>query len=498
MSEPFIPASWFVGTGPTVERFVPEHSFTNGAEAHQHEGRAGQTIKHIPAIHLPGDQTRAEITRQWDPIRKRWIRGFDCGRVFFSAEQWEVMRLVEEGHNVFVTGCGGCGKSAALNAIEEHMTLLGKSMWTTASTGIAAIAVGGFTIHSFLGTGIADQIADLPDDPDWSGLNRALNDADIIKVDEISMLTGDYIDMIDYAFREALFSDKPFGGKQMIFSGDFLQLSPVVLSKDPKKISRKFPFQAKAWEAGDVRTVELTETFRTSDMELFRHLSAVRLNEATEETYNFFNQRVRKDLKDPTTLFPKNSEASHYNRAMLARHPGEERTYKASIMATKPWDREGIIRDCIAEEYLDLKIDAPVIILINDKETRVVNGDRGTVTEMGDDYLVVHVPRINNDVLVQRNMWTKTRRDRKGEPQIVASLTQFPVKLAWALTIHKSQGMSLDRVDINIDNVFATHQTYVALSRARSFEGISISIPLRPHHIRVEDECKQFYLNLRG
>lgn len=419
-----------------------------------------------------------------------------------GVDQQRVYDRAMEGENLLITGAAGTGKSFTIEQIIKGLQRQGKRVAITASTGIAGLNVGGCTIHSFLGTGIKGTVGALkkrmPDVLENKKLRKRLERTDVLVVDEVSMLSGDYLDMADYwltwvrnamwmvssaeeveMFRES----EAFGALQVILVGDFLQLPPVLKYDTP----REFAFQARAWERAGIKTELLQEVFRQQDKAFAEHLNRLRVGELSQAAQDFFAPCVGRELEHPTFLVPHNASALRYNLDALERLPGDEVTYEA-IMEGKEWAFDALAKDCIAERRLELKPGAQVIFLMNDTERRIVNGMRGVVVECGPKSITVE-RATGGTVALDRNRW-----DRKdGDGNTVATMKQYPVKLAYALTIHKSQGMTLDRVRCNLERAFTGGHAYVALSRATSAEGLSLDIPLHEDQVLVAQDAVDFY-----
>ncbi len=357
------------------------------------------------------------------------------------------------------------------------------------------------TIHSTLGLGVSSNLKEGRKFIGPNTLAKAqdrLRDVSAIVVDEVSMLTGDYLDMVDWWLN--LVSDhapgqtKPFGGFQIILVGDMLQLPPVI--RDPGEVAKKYAFQSDAWRGADIEPVYLTECFRTEDPDLFKHLNRIRRGVVNDETMEYFRPCVGRQLTDPTRLYPTNQQAFDYNTERLDALPGEPVMFEASFDGNSKW-WPAMQDNCIAEEVLSLKVGAPVLFLKNNRALGYVNGMRGTVIAFHDDD-AVEVEVTDQTGAGRIMVRTETWEMKDANERLLASMTQFPLKLAWAVTVHKSQGMSLDLVECDLSRCFERGQAYVALSRARRHDGLSLSVPLRRSNVRASKQCVDYYAELRA
>ena len=420
----------------------------------------------------------------------------------FNERQQHAVDAACDGKNLFITGPGGTGKSATIDRIIRVLKQMGRQVAVCASTGIAAVNIGGCTIHSFLGTALSKDVTDLVS---FMGNNghvptkhaERLNTVDTLVLDEVSMLTGDYLTMADLWIRMARIhrlagTYKPFGGMQLIISGDFLQLPPVETRDD--SFEHQYAFQSPVWSRLDAELVQLTHVFRQSDREFIHHLMRLRRGIVTPDTAAFFNSRVGVKLKDPTRLYAKNVMVDRVNREHFNRLPGKSRKYTA-LLTGSAQARERLLKNCLVGRTLALKLGAPVLFARNCyvQGNDYVNGERGRVVRMYHN--TVEVEKENGDiVLVSKVTWELKNAGMK----VVASMSQLPLKLAWAITIHKSQGMTLQTVECDISECFARGQAYVALSRACTTEGLSLTSPIDSTCITVDPKLVAFDESLGG
>jgi ATP-dependent DNA helicase PIF1 len=417
--------------------------------------------------------------------------------ITLSPEQAAVFAAIETTRdNLFVTGRAGTGKSTLLNHLAHNTS---KQIVICAPTGVAALNVGGQTIHSLFRFPIG-VIADheLEQNPQ---LRKLLNTIETLVIDEVSMVNADLLDAIDRSLRQARQrKNEAFGGVQVVLFGDPYQLAPVPGDPDERayfedRYRSLWFFDALVWEETDLTIYELTSIHRQHEGEFKYMLNAVRHNGVTAEIAARLNEvGARPAPTDGTiTLATTNSAVTRINATELARLPGKMRTAKAEISG------EFGGRAYPADDELDLKVGAQVMFLRNDTNEggtqRWVNGSVGTVTKIAS---TVWVEVDGRDYEVRPAVWEKFKysysaRTKALRKDVVAEFTQFPLRLAWAVTIHKSQGKTYDRAIVDLGSrSFAPGQTYVALSRISSLEGLYLSRPLRPSDIIVDDNVVRF------
>lgn len=382
------------------------------------------------------------------------------GKIELSDEQKEVYRAVLERRNVLVTGSAGTGKSTLLEALRAKF----RDMIVTASTGIAAVNVFGRTVHSWSGVNTMKPIESVLEEViRRKQYASRIKRAKILAVDEISMLDVSMLDSMDHIFRTIRGSDKPFGGIQMIFFGDFLQLPPVK--------GTGFAFESSAWKKADIKTFHLTHVFRQKDREFSSILNQIRIGEITPEVAAFLTSRKglkpNKKIK-PVVVHTHNDDVDKENAWALSKLKGEPHQWTA-----KDFGEEGplknIQRNCLAPEVLTLKVGAQVMCLWNiAPEDGIANGSIGIVTEIDGDTPIV---QFENGLI--HEFERKTWECRDGE-KFLAGRSQMPLRLAYSITVHKSQGMTLDAIEVSLEKCFSAGQAYVALSRCRTVDGLFI------------------------
>jgi len=393
----------------------------------------------------------------------------------------------------FLTGRAGTGKTTFLRNVQQ---MVDKQFITLAPTGVAAILAGGDTIHSFFG---------LPMDVCTPGTMGKMNEAriltlihtDTIIIDEVSMVRCDIIDAIDYTMRKTLRSSLPFGGKQVIFVGDMFQLSPVVKKGTDREMMQDlyhaddcFFYKADVIKRMRLVKIEFQKVYRQEDEDFLRILENVRLNKATPENLMHLNERVCMPTKDDgavITLASLNKTADAINQKRLAEIDSEEYTYEGTVAGRFEEKRFPV------DLTLKLKVGAQVMFTRNDQQRRWANGTIGTVTKLKKDEIQV-TTEAGNIYVVPNCSWESfsyeyDKDTRKMKKELMGTFTQYPLRLAWAITVHKSQGMTFDKLYLDLSRgMFAAGQLYVALSRVRSLGGLFLSRPIIPQYAHTSRE----------
>ncbi|HRN28608.1 MAG TPA: AAA family ATPase [Terrimesophilobacter sp.] len=410
-----------------------------------------------------------------------------------SEEQRVVFELIERTRDhIFVTGRAGTGKSTLLNHLAWNTS---KQLVIAAPTGVAALNVGGQTIHSLFRLPIG-VIAD-HDIEQNTDLRKLLGSIDTLVIDEVSMVNADLMDAMDRSLRQARQRpDDAFGGVQVVLFGDPYQLAPVPGDGDERtyfadQYRSMWFFDAKVWREADLKIIELTNIHRQHEEEFKYLLNAVRHGMVTEEIAERLNTIGARPA--PTdgaiTLATRNDSVNRINQTQLGLLPGRALTAVAEITG----DFGG--RAYPADERLEIKAGAQVMFLRNDADRRWVNGSIGTVTKIAS---TVWVDVDGEQHEVEPTVWEKYKYSyssvtKKLTREIVAEFQQFPLRLAWAVTIHKSQGKTYDRAIIDLGSrAFAPGQTYVALSRVSTLDGMFLTRPLRPSDIQVDEDVRRF------
>uniref|UniRef100_A0A8C0HCG6 ATP-dependent DNA helicase PIF1 n=1 Tax=Chelonoidis abingdonii TaxID=106734 RepID=A0A8C0HCG6_CHEAB len=412
-------------------------------------------------------------------------------RMRLSQEQSIVLSAVLSGKNVFFTGSAGTGKSYLLKKIVG--SLPPKSTYATASTGVAACHVGGTTLHAFAGIGSGkvplNQCIELAQ---RTGVRQHWLSCQHLIIDEISMVEGKFFDKLEAVARAVRKRDDPFGGIQLIICGDFLQLPPVSKGNE----ETKFCFQAESWRRCIHVNMELTEVWRQTEKSFISLLRTIRLGRCTDEVTRQLLQtatnRVERDGILATRLCTHKDDVELTNERRLQQLPGEMHSYEA--VDSDPMLVKAIDAQCPVSHCILLKPGAQVILTKNlDVSRGLVNGARGVVVEFETEGNGLPRVRFLCGVteVIRLERWVF-----KGPSGIYLSRQQLPLKLAWAISIHKSQGMSLDCVEISLSRVFESGQAYVALSRARSLEGLRV-LDFDPNVVRANPYVLQFYNHLQ-
>jgi ATP-dependent exoDNAse (exonuclease V) alpha subunit len=428
----------------------------------------------------------------------------------------KVKRFLELGHNIFLTGAAGTGKSYNLRKIIEWADEKNMNVARTAMTGMASLQLEcGETLHKCMGLMTCTRLKDFDrvvNNYNFSDKTiHELKILDMIIIDEISMLRSDTLELCDAVLKHVNENDKPFGGIQVIFSGDFLQLPPIVKNEEKKLIPNPWAFQSDIWRELNLKIIYLTEIKRQDDYKFCTALNMVRAgcaNTALDEYFlNTKNTNFPEKIK-PVRLMSTNKEVEKTNNSELLKLKTPIEKYEAKVTGKSEKLKNKIIKDCTAMQFLNLKVGAQVMILINDSNRRYVNGSMGkylgiTKTNVGHGIFQESVKAVavqlfdsGEEVVIPINMWKMEKRKEDGKIELEACFTQFPIKLAWAITIHKSQGMSIDYLDVNLSKCFAEGMAYVALSRARNYEGLRV-LNWSKRAIFCNKDAFNFYMDLK-
>jgi len=400
--------------------------------------------------------------------------------------QAEALELMHSGANVFLTGEPGAGKTYTLNKFIEEAQERHKRIAITASTGIAASHIGGTTIHSWSGLGIADKISDSELDrmSYKQQIQERYNRCDILIIDEVSMLHGSRLDMVDRACRWVRNNDRPFGGLQVILVGDMFQLPPVTRGSD----ETDYAHHSNAWKFAELQPAYLTEQHRQgADDELLDILREMRNGGISQPHIDLLNTRIGLPVDEHITkLYTHNVDVDTLNNNKLRQLDGPMHTYTMTGKG-QDWQIDKLKKNLLCPEKLELKVDAEVMFVANDFEAGFVNGTRGRVIRFeGGDPVVETTDGVR--IQVEEHTW---RQFNETGEYVIAEVSQTPLRLAWAVTIHKSQGMSLDAAEIDLSKAFVPGMGYVALSRVRSLDGLFLA-GLGPQALQLDRDIYEF------
>ncbi len=412
--------------------------------------------------------------------------------------QSEALTILKTGASVFLTGEPGSGKTHTVNEYVAYLNSCGVEPAITASTGIASTHIGGMTIHSWCGIGVRSALT--PYDLDTIAGNRKVvsrvGSARVLIIDEVSMLSAQTLAMADAVCREVRRSSEPFGGLQVVFVGDFFQLPPVssAFESRPRGSEKEvqedlpsldfesgdrtvqdkssiFAFSSSAWRKVDPLVCYLSEQHRQEDKTFLEFLTAVRRGEVGERHKVLLRTRYKKTAEPGVTqLYSHNANVDHINTGELAKLSGQPKVFVMTGRGPDPLVL-ALKRGCLSPEVLSLKIGARVMFTKNDNAGRFMNGTTGTVSEFSKE---TGTPVVKTDsgrsIVAEPLPWTI-----QDGGKILAQVEQIPLRLAWAITVHKSQGMSLDSAHMDLGSAFEYGQGYVAISRVRTLQGLSLS-----------------------
>lgn len=382
--------------------------------------------------------------------------------------QSEALTILKTGANVFLTGEPGSGKTHTINRYVSWLRANGVEPSITASTGIAATHVGGMTLHSWSGIGVSNIFsrAEVSRIADKEHVAKRVAKAKVLIIEEVSMLSAKTFEMADLICREVRRDQRPFGGLTVVLVGDFFQLPPV--SRGEPAI---FAYDSRTWRELNPLICYITEQYRQDDTSFLEVLSAIRHNEVEELHHELLLGRTTEAHEVPANapkLFSHNADVDRLNAQELAKLPSKSKTF---LMQSKGKDTlvEGLQRGCLSPEMLELKEGAVVMFTKNSPQGKFVNGTLGVVVGWGTDGLPLIKTREGKKVLAEPMEW---QLEEVGK--VKASISQIPLRLAYAITVHKSQGMSMDEAVIDLSKAFEYGQGYVALSRVRRLAGVHL------------------------
>lgn len=403
--------------------------------------------------------------------------------------QKQAFQILQQGNNVYLTGPAGSGKTFLLNYFIKYLKKKNVGVAIAASTGIAATHINGVTIHSWAGIGINKELSDdkIKKLKAKKYLKKRFSSTSILVIDEVSMLHAYTLDLVDRVCKAFKGNVLPFGGIQVVLCGDFFQLPPVSKDEDAQ-----FIFKSKAWKNMDLKICYLNKQHRQTDDQFTQILNDIRENRVTRATQSAIMTRYEKEVAmniRPTRLYTHNVDVDLINNRELGKIGGKTNVY------TMNFDGPEILvstlkKNCLAPERLMLKKGAIVMFVKNNFSKGYVNGTLGRVCDFYEDFPVIEtisgekIYAGPEDWKVEENDITKAR------------IKQIPLRLAWAITIHKSQGMSLDAAVIDLSKSFTCGMGYVALSRVRTLDGIRL-LGMNDRALDVNDEVFEFDKKLR-
>ena len=406
-------------------------------------------------------------------------------------DQELALAILLSGRSALLTGAAGTGKTYLLNTFIAQARKRGKKVSVTATTGLAATHLGGNTIHSWSGIGVSDHLPNNFFERLSKTRRDVISKTDVLIIDEISMLHDFRLDMIDKVLRTVRENDQPFGGIQLVMSGDFFQLPPV---NRPNEQGGGFVVYSDAWQELQPAVLYLERQYRQNDEQLLEILTALRTGDVRRRHVEALLARTKIEPPDGdiTELHTVNVDVDDINIQKLAELPGEERSYQQTTTGSKIYV-ENLQRSVLAPENLVIKLGALVMAVKNSPQKLYANGSIGTVVDFEPltEYPVVEF-RDGRRVTMVPDVWELRDGERKR-----ASISQVPLRLAWAITVHKSQGMTLDAAKIDLRKAFVEGMGYVALSRVRDLDNLYLyginrrALEVSPDALAIDEVLRQ-------
>jgi ATP-dependent DNA helicase PIF1 len=384
--------------------------------------------------------------------------------------QKQALDILKMGKNVFLTGPAGSGKTYVLNKYISYLKSNGINVGITASTGIAATHMGGTTIHSWSGMGIKSELSehDLIKIEDRLYLRKRFENVKALVIDEVSMLHHFRLDLLNRIAKRLKRSDNPFGGIQVVLCGDFFQLPPVSRFDEPQS---KFAYESESWQDANFTVCYLEEQHRQKDPVSITLLNEIRAGEVSEVSRERLASRYNLKHKpkiEPTRLFTHNIDVDELNERELENIEAPMVEYEMISRGTSTLV-DILKKSCLAPQTLRLKVGSKVMCLKNNFDAGYVNGTLGVVVSCASNTSPVIRTSDGTQLTIERTNWVI-----EEDGTVKAEISQYPLRLAWAMTVHKSQGMSIDAIEVDLSKSFESGMGYVALSRVRTFDGLSV------------------------
>ncbi len=385
--------------------------------------------------------------------------------------QEKALSLLKTGRNIFLTGSAGTGKTYVLNQYIEYLKERKIPVSITASTGIAATHLEGTTIHAWSGIGIKNSLSprNLNDLKEKKYLKKNIDKSKVLIIDEISMLHKKQLDMVNMVLKYFRETNEAFGGIQLILCGDFFQLPPI---GERNEINRdKFSFMSQAWLDANLSICYLTDQYRQTDNNLNDILNEIRTGSISQNSRAILSSNNKElDDDEPTKLYTHNIDVDRINTKHLNSIKGKKKLFHAKIKGNLKL-AESVKKSIMAPEHLEIKIGSKVMFVKNNHEKGYLNGTLGNIIRYNEDGLPV-VKLLNGyELTAEYEDWRI--EDESGK--MLVSFQQIPLRLAWAITVHKSQGMTLDVAEMDLSKTFEKGQGYVALSRVKSLSGLNLT-----------------------
>jgi hypothetical protein len=407
-------------------------------------------------------------------------------------KQSDALKILKSGQNTFITGSAGTGKSYLLNQYIDYLKSNQIIPVVVAPTGIASSHIGGKTIHSYFSLGIRNNISDvfIYGLLEKSYLVTRFGRLRVLIIDEVSMVSPEIFEAMNKILKAFKQSDSPFGGVQVVVSGDFFQLPPI-FKGETKKV---FSWQSDVWRDLNFNTCYLQDIFRQKEDKIISLLNDIREGNITSSSQDIIAQAKSNKLNlhhKATKLYTHNVDVDRINLLELDKLPSPLRIFTSSSKG-KEIDVQKMFKNSLVIKELSLKVDAVVIFIKNNFDKNYVNGTTGVVKGFNDDKVYVEIPS-GEKILVSKEEWKM--EDDNGKS--VCSIYQIPLRLGWAITVHKSQGMSLSSAQIDLSKTFELGQGYVAISRLESIDGLKIdgindmALRVNPLILKIDNKIKQ-------